>query len=139
MTATSKVYITRLAGLPVLDPNGDQVGRLRDVIVMLRPGNQRPRVLGLLVEMQHRRRIFVPIGRMTAVDADAIMLSTGTVSLRRFEQRAHEELVLGELLDRRVTVRETGAQAIENIVGHMDRGGFQGEGERGSHPSFLIR
>lgn len=112
MTATSKIYIARLAGFPVLDPNGDQVGRLRDVIVMPRPGDEPPRVLGLLVELQHRRRIFVPIGRMTAVDSGTVILASGTVSLRRFEQRPAEQLVLGELLDRRVTIRETGAPAI---------------------------
>ncbi len=111
MPAPTKVFITRLAGLPVLDPNGDPLGRLRDVIVRLRPGQQPPRVLGLLVELQHRRRIFVPIGRMTAVDSGAIVLSRGTVSLRRFEQRAGEQLVLGEVLDRRVTVLESDTPA----------------------------
>jgi CBS domain-containing protein/sporulation protein YlmC with PRC-barrel domain len=109
--ALSKYFITRLAGLNVLDPNGEPVGRLRDVIVRLRPGHQPPRVLGLLVELQHRRRIFVPIGRMTAIDSGAIVLARGTVSLRRFEQRAGEQLVLGELLDRRVTVLENDTPA----------------------------
>jgi len=28
----SRVYIARLAGLPVYDPNGDQVGKVRDVV-----------------------------------------------------------------------------------------------------------
>ncbi len=111
MPATTKVYITRLANLPILDPNGDQMGRMRDVIVMQRPGHQPPRVLGLLVELQHRRRIFVPIGRVTGFDSGAIMLGTGRVSLRRFEQRPAEQLVLGELLDRRVTIKETGRMA----------------------------
>lgn len=111
MPATTKVYITRLANLPILDPNGDQMGRMRDVIVMQRPGHQPPRVLGLLVELQHRRRIFVPMGRVTGFDSGAIMLGTGRVSLRRFEQRPAEQLVLGELLDRRVTIRESGRMA----------------------------
>src|SRR3712207_8522926 len=37
----------------------------------------------------------------------AVMLSTGTLNLKRFEQRAGETLVLGELLDRTVRVRDT--------------------------------
>ncbi|HSV65789.1 MAG TPA: CBS domain-containing protein [Mycobacteriales bacterium] len=110
MTVATRIFIARLAGLGVIDPNGDQVGRVRDVVVRQHPAapglpsGQPPRVLGLVVEIQHRRRIFVPIGRMQSVDPDAIVLSTGTVNLRRFEQRGGEQLVLGELLDRPVLV-----------------------------------
>jgi flagellar motility protein MotE (MotC chaperone)/sporulation protein YlmC with PRC-barrel domain len=109
-TAT-RIFIARLAGVAVFDPNGDPVGKVRDVVVALRTGTQPPRVLGLVVEIQHRRRIFVPIGRMTSADADAVVLSTGSVNLRRFEQRPAEALVLGDLLDRRVTIVETGTPA----------------------------
>jgi len=120
--ATTRVYITRLVNLPVLDPNGDQMGRLRDVIVMQRPGHQPPRVLGVLVELQHRRRIFVPMGRVTGIDPGAIMLTTGRVSLRRFEQRPAEQLVLGELLDRRITVRDSGNPAtVVDVAIEPDR------------------
>ena len=51
-----------------------------------------------------RRRIFLPIGRITSIDADAVVLGTGTLNLRRFEKRPGELLVLEELLDRRVTI-----------------------------------
>jgi CBS domain-containing protein/sporulation protein YlmC with PRC-barrel domain len=117
VTAASRVFIARLAGLGVIDPNGDQVGRVRDVVIRQRPpapegaAAPTPRVLGLLVEIQNRRRIFVPMGRMQSVDVDAIVLSSGMVNLRRFEQRAGEQLVLGELLDRRVTIAGNGAPA----------------------------
>jgi CBS domain-containing protein len=103
----TKVFIARLAGLAVFDPNGDQVGRVRDVVVLLRLANQTPRVLGIVVEVQPRRRIFVPISRVTAIDAGQVIIH-GTVSLRRFEQRAGETLVLAEMLDQRVTIRESG-------------------------------
>ena len=103
MSTGTRVFVARLAGLPVFDPNGDQVGRVRDVVVALRIGRDAPRVLGMLVEIQARRRIFVPMGRVTSIEPDAVLLSTGTVSLRRFDQRPGETLVLAELLDRRVT------------------------------------
>lgn len=102
--------MARLAGVAVFDPNGDPVGRVRDAVVVFRPPPLAPRVLGLAVEIQHSRRIFVPIGRMTSADADAVVLNTGSVNLRRFEQRAGEALVLGDLLDRSATVAETGEQ-----------------------------
>ncbi|MGI8536265.1 MAG: hypothetical protein ACR2K2_07125 [Mycobacteriales bacterium] len=36
---------------------------------------------------------------MTSIDAEAVVLTTGTVSLRRFESRVGETLVLAEMLD----------------------------------------
>ena len=49
VSAPNRVFLARLAGVPVLDPNGDPVGKVRDVIATLRVGNQPPRVLGLVV------------------------------------------------------------------------------------------
>ncbi len=103
--------MSRVAGLTVFDPNGDRVGKVRDVLVALRVDTAAPRALGLIVEVVARRRIFVPMGRVTGLDATSVMLSSGTLNLKRFEQRAGETLVLGELLDRSVTVNDTGRPA----------------------------
>src|SRR4029453_15118779 len=100
----SRVYLARLAALPVFDPNGDRVGRIRDAVVRLRTTNRPPQVVGLVAEMALRRRIFLPIGRVTSMDAEAVVLSTGMLNLRRFEKRPNELLVLEEVLDRRVTI-----------------------------------
>ena len=110
MAVGTRIYVARLAGVAVFDPNGDPVGRVRDVVVVFRSVPLPPRVLGLVVEIQHRRRIFVPIGRMTSAEPDAVVLTTGSVNLRRFEQRPGEALVLGTLLDRTATIRETDAK-----------------------------
>ncbi|ADB34419.1 MgtE intracellular region [Kribbella flavida DSM 17836] len=107
----ARVYVARLAGLPVYDPNGDQVGKVRDVVVTLRQDTQPPRVLGLVVEVFTRRRIFLPMTRVTSIEVGHV-ITTGLLNMRRFEQRATEVLVLGELLDRTVTIRETGAAAV---------------------------
>lgn len=98
MSAT-RVFVARMAGLAVFDPLGDQVGRVRDVVATIRPGRDRPRVVGLVVEVPGRRRVFVPMTRVTSIDAGQV-ISTGLVNLRRFEQRPTETLVLGELFDR---------------------------------------
>ena len=104
MTTVNRVYIARLAGLPVYDPNGDQVGRVRDAAARLRTTNRPPQVVGLVAELPMRRRIFLPIGRIISIDADAVVLGTGTLNLRRFEKRPDEVLVLEDLVDRRVRV-----------------------------------
>jgi CBS domain-containing protein len=114
-TAT-RVFLARIAGLTVLDPQADQVGRVRDVVVVLRTGQLPPRVLGLVVEVQPRRRVFVPIGQVTSIDADAVIVR-GRINLRRFERRPGETLVLTELLDRKVTLVETGETVTVADVG----------------------
>src|SRR3954468_23361010 len=101
----TRVYLARLAGLGVFDPNADRVGRVRDAVVRLRTTNRPPQVVGLVAEMALRRRIFLPISRVTSMDAEAVVLSTGTLNLRRFEKRPNELLVVEDLLDRRVTVQ----------------------------------
>src|SRR3954469_15228726 len=106
-----------MAGLAVFDPLGDQVGRVRDVIAMVRPGKQAPRVVGLMVEVRGRRRIFVPMTRVTSIDAGQV-ITTGLVNMRRFQQRPTETLVLGEMLDRTVTLLDDGGtSAVVEDVG----------------------
>jgi flagellar motility protein MotE (MotC chaperone) len=107
--AATRVFLARLTGIGVFDPNGDQVGKVRDAIVVLRIGANPPRLTGLVVEVQPRRRIFVPMTKVTAIDAGQVIV-TGTVNLRRFEQRTNETLVTAELLDRTVDLLETDEQ-----------------------------
>jgi flagellar motility protein MotE (MotC chaperone)/sporulation protein YlmC with PRC-barrel domain len=104
-----RIFVSHLSGTAVFDPNGDQVGRVRDLVVVLRPGNRPPRLLGLVVELSNRRRIFLPMGRVTGI-ASGQVITTGVLNVRRFERRPTERLVLGELLDRRVTLVETDEQ-----------------------------
>jgi CBS domain-containing protein len=111
MTSAGRIFLARLAGIAVFDPGGDQLGKVRDAVTMLRVDRQPPRVLGLVVELVHRHRIFVPMGRVTRIEPDQVVLSSGTVNMKRFERRTNELLVLTELLDRTVIVRESGQRA----------------------------
>ena len=108
-TSPTRVFVARLAGLPVFDPAGDQVGKVRDLVAVLRPGALPPRVLGMVVEVFGRRSIFVPMTRVTHVDSGQV-ITTGLVNMRRFEQRSTETLVFGQMLDRHVTIRESGIE-----------------------------
>ncbi|MEU4742343.1 magnesium transporter, partial [Actinosynnema sp. NPDC023658] len=64
-----------------------------------------------MLELATRRRIFVPMLRVTSIEPNAVTLATGTVNLRQFHQRTNEVLVVGELLDARVTLG-SGAAAV---------------------------
>ncbi|GAA0604814.1 CBS domain-containing protein [Kutzneria viridogrisea] len=69
-------------------------------------------MLGVVVEMVTRRRIFVPMLRVAAIEPNAVTLSTGSVNLRHFHQRTNEVLVVGQVLDARVVVESTGSAAV---------------------------
>ena len=115
------MFIARLSGIAVFDPRGDQVGKVRDIVVTLRSGNQAPRVLGLVVEVMPRRRIFCPMTRVTNIDSGAVV-TTGLLNMRRFEQRAGETLVMSELFDKRVTLLETGEQVtVQDVAIQQER------------------
>jgi flagellar motility protein MotE (MotC chaperone) len=76
-------------------------------VVAIRADVRQPRVLGLVAEVFGRRRIFVPMTRVTNIDAGSVY-STGLLNMRRFEQRPSETLVIGQMLDRSVTIRSSG-------------------------------
>jgi sporulation protein YlmC with PRC-barrel domain len=51
VTNLERVFLARLAGTGVFEPNGDKVGKVRDAVATLRSNNQSPRILGLIVEV----------------------------------------------------------------------------------------
>lgn len=119
------MFVARLAGLTVFDPLGDPVGRVRDVVVVFGQPRKPPRAVGLVVEVPGRRRVFVPLTRVTSMDA-AQVITTGLVNMRRFEQRPTEILVIGEMFDRTVTLHEdagrTSRVTIEDVAIEEGRG-----------------
>ena len=110
-TAPTRVFAARLAGLPVFDPKGDQVGKVRDVVVVMRSQVRQPRVVGLVVEVFGRRQIFAPMTRVISIDSDSV-ITTGLLNMRRFAQRSTETLVIAQMLDRTVKVRATGVEGV---------------------------
>ena len=115
MASVNRVYAARLAGMVVLGPDGESIGRVRDVVIGISIVRQQPRVLGLVIELLSRRRIFMPILRVTAIEPGAVTLSTGNVSLRRFAQRPGEVLVLGQVLETRVRVDDPDLSQLAGI------------------------
>jgi len=114
----TRVFVARLAALSVFDPLGDQVGRVRDVVVHFSSSRRAPNVIGLVVEVPGRRRVFVPMTRVTSVDAGQV-ITTGLVNMRRFEQRTGETLVLAELFERTIRVStpdESFEATVEDIA-----------------------
>jgi CBS domain-containing protein len=119
----NRVFLARLAGTAVFDPNGDQLGKVRDAVATLRTNNQPPRILGFIVEVPPRKRIFVPITRVTSIDNGHVII-TGLLNMRRFEPRLNEISVLSEMLDRSVTLLDGNEKVtIEDIAMELSKTG----------------
>ena len=114
MSAT-RVFVARLAGCGVFDPVGDRVGKVIDVLVAYQ-SHGAPRTTGMLVEITGRRRVFVPIARVTSIVPGQV-ITNGLIDLRRFTQRGQEQRVIAEVLGRKVTLRDGSGQAsIEDLA-----------------------
>ena len=113
--------MARLIGTSVFDPLGDEVGKVHDVVVLLQMRGE-PRAVGFVIEGSSRRRVFLPLSRITAIEPGAV-ITTGLMNIRRFTQRHVETLVVGELLDRVVTMRDgSGNVTVRDVAIERDRG-----------------
>jgi Mg/Co/Ni transporter MgtE len=79
--------------------------------------------LGFIVEVPPRKRIFVPITRVTSIDNGHVII-TGLLNMRRFEPRMNEISVLSEMLDRSVTLVDGNEKVtIEDIAMELSKTG----------------
>ena len=93
------LYLSQAIGRPVLDANGDPLGKVDDLIVAV--GDSHPPVTGLVV-VTDRRRIFLPWSQVARFDASGARLSGATIDITRFAQRPNEILLRADLLDKQI-------------------------------------
>ena len=135
MSAT-RVFVARLAGCTVFDPAGDRVGMVRDVLVVYRKSDP-PRVVGLIVEIPGKRRVFVSIGRVTSMGSGQI-ITTGLINVRRFEQRGGEVRVIAEMLGRKVAFDDgSGDATVEDVA--IEQSGPSSQGDWAISQLFVRR
>lgn len=93
------VYVSRLTRLPLIGSDGNEVGRVVDVVIDL--GSKPPRINGVVVGVQ-RRRVFVGIGRIGEIGVEGARLRRGSVNLRQFQLREGERLLAAEVMGTRL-------------------------------------
>ncbi|AIT60798.1 magnesium transporter MgtE N-terminal domain-containing protein [Corynebacterium doosanense] len=102
MSGVTRVYAGRLVGLQVRGPDFEIIGRVRDVVINVRPGAT-SRAMGLVIELVNKRRIFVPMLRISEIEPGDVTLNTGSVSMRAFSPRSAELTVMGDLVGSKVS------------------------------------
>ncbi|MHB8532698.1 MAG: magnesium transporter MgtE N-terminal domain-containing protein [Solirubrobacteraceae bacterium] len=98
------LHLSSVLRSPLLDRAGERLGRIDDLIVRLADGGYPP-VTGLKARIGGRE-LFVPIDRVGSMEPGAVRLSGEKLSLRRFERRAGEVLLAGDVLSRKLVYVE---------------------------------
>jgi CBS domain-containing protein len=98
------VHVSLVLHAALLDRAGDRLGRVEDLIVRLADGGYPP-LMGLKARIAGRD-LFVPIDRVAALDPRGVRLAGETLSLGRFERRAGEVLLGGDVLGRKLVYVE---------------------------------
>lgn len=120
MSTHERFFAARLTGTGLFDPLGDRIGKVRDVVLVPQE-TQTARAVGLVVEVPGKKRIFLPITKVTSISTGQV-ISDGSLNMRRFEMRKSEILAVGDLLDRKVgLVDGTGEAFVEDVALEQDQ------------------
>jgi magnesium transporter len=93
------LYLSQAIGRPVLDGNGEPIGKVADLIVAV--GDRYPPVTGLVVETD-RRKIFLPWTSVASFDLAGARLATSSIDIAKFEQRPNEIRLKDDLMDKQI-------------------------------------
>jgi magnesium transporter len=93
------LYLSQQIGRPVLDRQGEAIGKVADLIVAI--GDRYPPVTGLVLSTG-RRRIFLPWTDVASMDTTGVRLSTHVIDINKFSQRPNELLLFQDLQDKQI-------------------------------------
>lgn len=113
--ASDLVYVSRVMRLPLLDADGNTIGRISDVVLVPPHLGSAPRVVGFVAGVQ-RRRIFVTAAKVEELDRGGVRLKSTNLDVRPFEQRTGE-LLASDLLDGAVGDATLADIALRRVAG----------------------
>ena len=90
-------HLSSLAGSPLLDSEGERLGKVDDVVAALEDGSAT--VIGLTARIGGRE-MFVPIDRVQQLGPYSVQTATSELNLAQFERRPGEVLLRADVLDR---------------------------------------
>ncbi len=107
-------HLSSILRSPLLDPAGERLGRVEDLIVRLADGGYPP-VTGVKGRIAGRE-LFVPADRIAVLEPGAVRISSEKLDLRRFERRPGEVLLGGDVLGRKLVAVE--AEPPQLVTAH---------------------
>ncbi len=117
-----RLMVTQILRSPVLNPAGEELGRLEDLIVKLDGGGYPP-VTGIKVRMGGRE-VFVSSKNIEKLAPGEVRLNTRALDTGVFQRRPGEVLLAADVLGRHLmdVVRGRIVQAHDLVLGHSEDG-----------------
>ena len=117
-----RLMVTQILRSPVLNPAGEELGRLEDLIVKLDGGGYPP-VTGIKVRMGGRE-VFVGSKSIEKLAPGEVRLNTKALDTGEFQRRPGEVLLAADVLGRHLmdVVRGRIVQAHDLVLGHSEDG-----------------
>jgi MgtE intracellular N domain/CBS domain len=103
------LHLSSVVGSALRDSDGEQLGKVEDVIVRL-GGAGYPPITGFLVKVAGRTS-YLGAERVSDIGEDGVVLRKAKLDLRRFERRPEEVLLRRDLLDRQL-INVDGARLV---------------------------
>ena len=107
--ATDLIHLSGVINRPLVDRNGDRLGRVRDLIVRI-GDSPHPPIVGAVVTIGGRD-LFVPVRKISAIEPGGVRFDGDRLDLRRFERRPGE-LLLAQDLKARHLINFVGGRLI---------------------------
>src|SRR5436305_15195899 len=91
---TEAIFASLLVGAPILDPRGERVAAVQDLIARLDLDlrERYPPLTGMVVQVGGRD-VFLPWSHVDGLDQDGVRLAHSALDLLRFERRGGEVLL----------------------------------------------
>jgi CBS domain-containing protein len=117
-----RLMVTQVLRSPVLNPAGEELGRLEDLIVKLDAGGYPP-VTGVKVRMGGQE-VFVSTKNIEKLAPGEVHLNTASVDTGAFQRRQGEVLLAADVLGRHLmdVVRARIVQAHDLVLAHSEDG-----------------
>jgi hypothetical protein len=103
------LHLSSVVGSPLRDEDGEQLGRVEDVIVRL-GGAGYPPITGFLVKVAGRTS-FLGVESVSDIGPEGVVMRKAKLDLRHFERRPEEVLLKRDLLDRQL-INVEGARLV---------------------------
>jgi CBS domain-containing protein len=97
---TGSLYLAQIVGTSVVDPGGDEIGTVRDLVA--RFGSDRhPPVTGIVVR-RRRKELFVEQPQVEEISPRTVKVACRRADLRPFQRRPGEVLLRRDILDKQL-------------------------------------
>lgn len=100
MNTAKNVMLSALLKRAVVDGKTEELGRVQDLVVTLRPDDN-PAVLGIVLRIGGAQ-VFVPATRIVSMETSRVELKDAKLDMRPFARRSGEVLLRGDILGHRL-------------------------------------